>query len=203
MPGSEIGEIARAASRVRAASSDFDLNPGSGGPPETALRPAAVLLAFQEGAGGLRLILTKRSAALRHHPGQIALPGGKLDRQDAGPVDAALREAEEEIGLARGNAEVFATLPPHRTVTGFSVTPVLARVRTAFDPVPEAGEVEDVFAVPYRFLARPENYVVQSRLWHGQRRRYYTIPWGPYYIWGATARILRALAEGGADGGAD
>jgi hypothetical protein len=90
---------------------------------------------------------------------------------------------------------VLGTLPPHETVTGFSVTPVLARVAAPFDPVPEPGEVAEVFAVPFGHLADLRNYTVQARRWRGQMRHYYTVPWGPYYIWGATARILRGLAE--------
>jgi hypothetical protein len=86
-------------------------------------------------------------------------------------------------------------LPSHETVTGFTVTPVLGHVRGGFDPVPEAGEVDEVFEVPFDHVMDRTRYVVQSRFWRGQRRHYYTVPYGPYYIWGATARILRALAD--------
>jgi len=185
------------ARQVRSASSDYDLHPDFRSPPPRNLRPAAVLLAFFEAPDGLRLILTKRSAALRHHPGQIAFPGGKVDSGDAGPHGAALREAEEEIGLARENVEILADMPAHETITGFSIVPVLGRIRATFDPVPEAGEVEEVFSVPYSHLSQPDAFTVESRFWQGRRRYYYTIPWGPYYIWGATARILRALAGAG------
>ena len=149
-----------------------------------------------ETPAGLCLALTKRAATLRHHPGQIAFPGGKVDQTDANPTAAALREAEEEIGLSRDNVDVLTTLPPHQTVTGFSITPVLGRVLTGFDPIPEPGEVAEVFQVPFRVVSRPENFSIQSRVWRAKRRYYYTVPYGPYYIWGATARILRALAEG-------
>ncbi len=178
------------------ASSDFDLNPDVELPENRQLRPAGVLVALLETPRGLRLILTKRSSALRHHPGQIAFPGGKVDEADGGPVKAALREAQEEIGLSRDNVEVLGTLPQHQTVTGFCVTPVLAHVRNAFDPVAETGEVAEVFSVPFSHVITSANYRIQSRIWRGQARYYYTVPYGPYYIWGATARMLRSLADG-------
>jgi 8-oxo-dGTP pyrophosphatase MutT (NUDIX family) len=187
-------ELAAALARPAAASSDFDLSPGAGGSGR-ALRPAGVLMAFEARPEGATLYLTKRSPALRHHPGQIAFPGGKQDNGDADAMAAALREAEEEIGLPRDCVEVLGTLPPHETVTGFSVTPVLARIVAPFDPVAEPGEVAEVFAVPFAHLADPARYAVQARRWRGQMRYYYTVPWGPYYIWGATARILHGLAE--------
>ncbi|MCX7646700.1 MAG: CoA pyrophosphatase [Rhodobacteraceae bacterium] len=186
--------LVRAARREGSESSDFDLNPGFALPEGRALRPAGVLLGVID-APVPAVVLTRRSSRLKHHPGQIALPGGKVDPGDGGPVGAALREAEEEIGLPRSAVEVVGLLPGHETVTGFAVTPVLARIAAPFRPVPEAGEVDEVFTVPLAHLADPANYTVQSRLWRGQRRFYYAVPWGPYYIWGATARILRGLAD--------
>lgn len=172
-------------------SSDFDLNPGLVLPPGRVLRQAAVLVPVWGG----RLILTKRASHLAHHPGQIAFPGGKVDAADASHEAAALREAEEEIGLPRGGVEVLGRLARHETVTGYDVTPVLGLVRDAFDPRPEAGEVEEVFTVPLSHVLEPGNYRIERRLWRGEWRRFYTVPYGPYYIWGATARILRGLAE--------
>ena len=107
---------------------------------------------------------------------------------------AAVREAREEIGLPSDQGEVLGTLPPHETVTGFSVTPVIGHVTQAFDVVPEPGEVEEVFHVPLDHVLDPGNYLVHSRRWRGERRYYYAVPYGPYYIWGATARMLRAWA---------
>ena len=176
-------------------SSDFDLNPAVVLPEGRRLRPAAVLVALMQDERGAHVILTRRSAALKHHPGQIAFPGGKIDAGDDGPVDAALREAEEEIGLRRSNAEILGSLPLHETVTGFTVTPILARIREPFLWHPEAGEVDEVFAVPLAHVADPANYMIEGRIWRGHLRRYYVVPWGPYYIWGATARILRRLAD--------
>lgn len=178
-------------------SSDFDLNTGAGAlrPARSGLRPAAVLLPLLDRGGELRLILTKRASHLKHHPGQIALPGGKLEETDKDPPAAALREAQEEIGLLPDNVELLGILPFHQTVTGFRITPVIGRVREAFTPVPEAGEVAEVFEVPFAHVADPGRFRIEGRYWGGVKRYYYTIPYGPYYIWGATARILRALAE--------
>lgn len=180
-----------ALSRPGGGSSDFDLNPGLVLPPGRVLRQAAVLVPVWGG----RLILTKRASHLAHHPGQIAFPGGKVDASDASHEAAALREAEEEIGLPRDRVEVLGRLARHETVTGYDVTPVLGLVRDAFDPRPEAGEVEEVFTVPLAHVLEPGNYRIERRLWRGEWRRFYTVPYGPYYIWGATARILRGLAE--------
>ncbi len=185
----------RAAAGRGAPSSDFDLNPAFR-PAGLRLRPAAVLIAFEAGEDGPHLILTKRASGLKHHPGQIAFPGGKVDPGDADVVATALREAEEEVGLAQPQVDILGLLPPHETVTGFSVTPVLGWIRHRFEPVPEAGEVEEVFSVPFAHIANPANYLIESRFYRGTRRMYYTVPYGPHYIWGATARMLRALAEG-------
>lgn len=190
-----IDSLMAALARTGPGSSDFDLNPGTVLPEGRKLRPAGVLVPVTLAHGAPRVILTKRSSALKHHPGQIAFPGGKQDEGDRDVIAAALREAEEEIGLQRDLPRVLGTLPAHETVTAFTVTPVVAVVERAFDIRPEPGEVEEVFSVPLAHLMRPENYSIQSRRWRGQRRHYFTVPFGPYYIWGATARMLRGLAE--------
>ena len=174
--------------------SDFDLNPGYRLPQPRTLRPAAVLVGVMDAPGGPAVVLTKRASTLRHHPGQIAFPGGKIDAGDDGPTGAALREAREEVGLDPARVRPLGHLPAHETVTGYAVTPVLAVV-DPFDPVPEAGEVAEVFLAPLSLLADPASYRVERRRWLGQWRAYYAVPWGPYYIWGATARILRQLAD--------
>lgn len=186
--------LAAALARPEPGSTDFDLNPGDP-PPAAALTAAAVLIAIEDGPDcGPHLWLTRRAPRMRHHAGQIALPGGRLDPGDSGPVAAALREAAEEIGLPRAAVSVLGTLPVHDTVTGFRVTPVVGRITAPFAPAPEAGEVAEVFAVPWTVVADPARYRVAARHWRGGTRRYYVLPWGPHYIWGATARILRGLA---------
>jgi 8-oxo-dGTP pyrophosphatase MutT (NUDIX family) len=174
-----------------AASSDYDLNPDVVLPEGRKLRPAAVLIGVLEDT----VILTKRASHLKHHPGQIAFPGGKIDAGDADATAAALREAQEEIGLDPATVRLLAELPSHETVTGYIVTPIIARIDRAFTPVPEAGEVAEVFRVPLPLLMDPARYRVERRRWRGVWRRYYVVPYGPYYIWGATARMLKSLAD--------
>ena len=189
--------------RIRAAlthrgtpSSDFDLNKDVTLPEGRKLRPAAVLAAIVPQENGAHtLILTKRSSALKHHPGQIAFPGGKQDEGDAGLAATALREAQEEIGLEPDNVEILGQLPTHETVTSFLVTPFVAVVRAPFEPTPEAGEVDEVFQVPLAHALNPDRFSVEGRRWQGRKRHYYTVPFGPYYIWGATARMLRTWAD--------
>ena len=176
-------------------SSDFDLNPDFKKPTDGVLRPAGVLAPVIIRDGVAELILTKRSSALKHHPGQIAFPGGKQDENDDDVVAAALREAHEEIGLPPNLVDVLGTLPTHETVTGFQVTPVIGLVREEFVITPEPGEVEEVFFVPLSHVLKEANFSVQSRRWRGQMRSYYAVPYGPYYIWGATARMLRAWTD--------
>ena len=184
--------LERALGRKTGVSSDFDLNKDVV-LPQVQLRPAAVLVAVR--AESERVILTKRSARLKHHPGQIAFPGGKQDPDDASLTAAALREAHEEVGLDPQQVQVLGCLPAHQTVTNFNVTPVVGIVEGAFTAQPEAGEVGEVFEVPLAFLLDPSNYRIEGRRWQGRKRHYYAVPYGPYYIWGATARILRGLAE--------
>ncbi len=190
-----IADLAGALGRPGAATSDFDLNPGTVLSAGRKLRPAGVLVPLMMAPGGARLLLTQRSSVLKQHPGQIAFPGGKQDEGDADVTAAALREAHEEIGLDPANVEVLGHLPEHETVTGYLVTPVIGRVRAPFAPVPEAGEVAEVFDVPLHHVLSPASYRIEARYWRGTMRRYYTVPYGPYYIWGATARMLRALAK--------
>lgn len=192
---SETEALLRALAKPSGESSDFDLNPGLQLPTGRVLRPAGVLIAVWSRPSGAELILTKRSSRLKHHPGQIAFPGGKVDPGDDGPVGAALRESWEEVGLPQDRVTVLGTLPQHETVTGFLVTPVLGTISGDFTPLPEAGEVEEVFSVPLAHVTTPANFRIERRRWRGEWRRYYAVPYGPYYIWGATARILRGLAE--------
>ena len=139
MPASDILQrLTEALSHPGPASSDFDLNPAVR-PEGRVLRPAGVLIALVQGPAGWSVVLTKRASGLKHHPGQIAFPGGKVDPGDADAVAAALRESHEEVGLNPAQVRVLGTMPAHETVTGFSVTPVLGVVSGAFTPVVEAG----------------------------------------------------------------
>lgn len=190
-----IAHIRKNLTKAGAPSSDYDLNPDIVLPKGRKLRDAAVLVPLIEQSDGWHVILTMRSSALKHHPGQIAFPGGKQDGGDADLAETALREAEEEIGLQRTNVDVIGTLASHETVTGFTVTPIVGVLKNSFEAVPEAGEVAEIFHVPLDFLTKPENFAIQSRRWRGQYRHFYTIPYGPYYIWGATARMLRSFAD--------
>ena len=192
----DIGRIARALNRKHATpqTSDFDLNAGSP-PPAKPLRSAAVLVPLIPRASGLNLVLTKRAAALKHHPGQVAFPGGKIEPGDSTAQTAALREAQEEIGLPPEMATPIGGLPRHATGTGFLVHPFVAEINPQFHPEPDPNEVAEVFEVPLSHVLQPDNFMVQGRVWQGQMRYYFTVPYGPYYIWGATARMLRMFAQ--------
>jgi len=158
------------------------------------LTPAAVLVPIV-----LRptptLLLTQRTAHLRDHAGQISFPGGRIEPDDASVVDAALRETEEEVGLAPANVEVLGFLPDYRTSTGFSVTPVVAFVTPPFALRPDPFEVAEVFEVPLAFLLDPANHQQHEVHWRGRLRRYYAMPYGDYFIWGATAGMIMSLYQ--------
>ena len=182
-----------AVENARHATSDFDLNPDVVLPADRILKQAAVLIAVSEDG---QIVLTKRSAQLKHHPGQIAFAGGRRDDTDRDLLHTATREAREEIGLPEASVDVLGLLPPHETVTNFAVTPILALVPAGQVYLPEPGEVDEVFRVPINHVLSAQNFFVERRRWRGKSRHYYVVPYGPYYIWGATARILRGLAEG-------
>jgi 8-oxo-dGTP pyrophosphatase MutT (NUDIX family) len=190
-----LDRIARALATRADGSSDFDLDPQARPTGAVALRPASVLAPLVERGGGINVVLTRRAARLAHHPGQVAFPGGKQEDADAGALAAALREAEEEIGLPRADVRVLGALPPHETVTRFLVTPFVGLVTAPFAPRLDRAEVDEVFEVPLGFLLDPANLRTHRRRWNGTWRQYYAIPYGPHYIWGATARILKALAD--------
>ncbi|MBR1218184.1 CoA pyrophosphatase [Bradyrhizobium sp. U87765 SZCCT0131] len=161
---------------------------------ERPIRPAAVLIGIVE-RDRPTVLLTQRSAHLNDHAGQISFPGGKIDPIDATPLDAALREAEEEIGLDRAFVSPVGYLDLYATGFGFRILPTVARVRPGFDLHVNADEVDEVFEVPLAFLMDPINHQVHSKEWRGMMRSYYAMPFAERYIWGATAGILRVLYE--------
>ena len=123
------------------------------------------------------------------------MPGGKIDKEDRGPVAAALREAEEEIGLEPKAVRLIGELSPYLTGSGYRVVPVVAEVAPAQRLTPNPYEVDDVFEVPLSFLMDPANHLRQSRKWEGRDRYFYAMPFGERYIWGVTAGIIRSLYE--------
>jgi len=161
---------------------------------EKPVRPAAVLIPVVDRPQPT-VLLTQRSAHLNDHAGQISFPGGKIDATDASPLDTALREAEEEIGLSREFVDPIGYLDLYGTSFGFRILPTLARVRPEFDLRINKSEVDDAFEVPLAFLMDPANHQVHSREFRGMARSFYAMPFAERYIWGATAGILRDLYE--------
>jgi 8-oxo-dGTP pyrophosphatase MutT (NUDIX family) len=161
---------------------------------EQPVRPAAVLIPVVDHPEPT-VLLTQRSAHLNDHAGQIAFPGGKIDPIDGTPVDAALREAEEEVGLSREFVEPMGYLDLYGTGFGFRILPTVARVRPGFHLTINHSEVDDAFEVPLSFLMNPANHQVHSKEFRGMERFYYAMPFAERYIWGATAGILRVLYE--------
>ncbi len=157
------------------------------------LKPAAVLVPLIDTPEGLSILLTLRAAHLKSHAGQVSFPGGRLEPHDPTPIEAALREAEEEVGLARDRVEVLGLLDPYETVTGYCVMPVVGLIQGPFEPLIDPGEVAQAFEVPAAFLMDPTNHQCHEVEWQGQLRCYYAIPFGEHYIWGATAAMLVAF----------
>ena len=164
-------------------------------PPSTRLRPAAVLVPLVDRAGGMSVLLTQRTAHLAAHAGQISFPGGKIEEHDAGPVDAALREAEEEVGLSRERVSVVGRLDTYVTGTGFEIAPIVGIVAPPFDLVIDPFEVAEAFEVPLAYILDRRNHQRVERESAGSRRCFFVLPYEGRNIWGATAGILVNLAE--------
>lgn len=186
----------RAALHSEPSPASFILEDGVG---EEALTPASVLFPIVLRPDGPTVLLTQRTAHLRDHPGQICFPGGRAEPDDPSPAHTALREAEEEVGLLPLHVEIAGYLPEYRTSTGFCITPVVAFVMPPFDLQPDSFEVAEVFEVPLAFLLDPANHQQHSLHHRGRLRHYYALPYGDYFIWGATAGMIvslyRALAH--------
>jgi 8-oxo-dGTP pyrophosphatase MutT (NUDIX family) len=161
---------------------------------ERPIRPAAVLIAVVDHPHPT-VLLTRRSAHLNDHAGQISFPGGKIDPSDASPLEAALREAEEEVGLDRSFVDPIGYLDLYGTSFGFRILPTVARVRPGFSLRINQSEVDDAFEVPLSFLMNPANHQLHSKEFRGIERTYYAMPFAEHYIWGATAGILRVLYD--------
>jgi 8-oxo-dGTP pyrophosphatase MutT (NUDIX family) len=161
---------------------------------EQPIRPAAVLIPVVDHPQPT-VLLTQRSAHLNDHAGQISFPGGKIDATDASPLDAALREAEEEIGLTKEFIDPIGYLDLYGTSFGFRILPTVARIKPGFSLRINEAEVDDAFEVPLAFLMNPANHQVHSKEFRGMERSYYAMPFAERYIWGATAGILRVLYE--------
>ncbi len=158
------------------------------------IRPAAVLVPVVDRPEPT-VLLTQRSAHLPDHPGQISFPGGKIDAGDETPLAAALREAEEEIGLARDFIDPIGYLDLYMTTRGYRIVPVVARVKPGFTLTLNTSEVDDSFEVPLAFLMAPENHQKVAREWQGMKRTVYAMPFGERNIWGVTAGIMRNLYD--------
>jgi 8-oxo-dGTP pyrophosphatase MutT (NUDIX family) len=161
---------------------------------ERPIRPAAVLIGVVDHPQPT-VLLTQRAAHLNDHAGQISFPGGKIDPADASPLDAALREAEEEVGLDRRFIDPIGYLDLYATSFGFRILPMVARVEPGFSLRINEAEVDDAFEVPLSFLMNPANHQIQTKEFRGVERTYYVMPFAERYIWGATAGILRVLYE--------
>lgn len=164
-------------------------------PPPAELMPAAVLVPLVLRPQGASMVLTRRNDGLTHHAGQVSFPGGRIEAGDSGVVDAALREAQEEIGLDPGRVEVMGFLDRYATITGFGVTPVLGLVHPDASFVRDPGEVAEIFEVPLDFLLDPANRELHTREFRGRVRSFHVFRFGAHEIWGATAAMIVNLGE--------
>jgi 8-oxo-dGTP pyrophosphatase MutT (NUDIX family) len=154
---------------------------------------ASVLVPLVQRAGGLTILFTERTAHLSSHAGQISFPGGRHELADISPIETALRETEEEVGLERRHIDVLGTLPDYHTTTGYCVTPVVGLVMPPFELRPDPSEVAEIFEVPLAFLMDGMHHQRLSVALPGGRRQFYAMPYERCYIWGATAGMLRNL----------
>jgi 8-oxo-dGTP pyrophosphatase MutT (NUDIX family) len=180
--------------RLEPPRSDYEFNPAWGAA-KVAARPSAVLVPIVARPEGLSVILIQRPATMAAHAGEVSFPGGKVDAADASPVETALREAEEEIGLARAHVEVLGFLDCYQIRSGFRVVPLVGLVTPPFTLEVHAREVVDAFEVPLAFLMDSANHEKHSREMRGETQLFYAMPYESRYIWGATAAMIRNLFE--------
>lgn len=172
---------------------DRDLNPDWSDP--QSFREAAVLAPIVRRPEGWTMLFTERAADLPHHPGQVAFPGGRVEERDRGPLGAALRETEEEIGLSRAFITPLGASDAYFSGTGFRITPIVAFVTPGFELRVDPREVADVFETPVSFLMNPANHERREGEFRGRRGAYYAMPHEGRFIWGVTAGMIRALYE--------
>ncbi len=196
-PVAEAYDVHRAHDPVRPERGDHDLNPlwAESRDRFRTLRAAAVLVPIVERPDGATVLFTQRSSDLPQHAGQVSFPGGRIDPGDAHAVAAALRETEEETGIAPRFVEPVGLLDAYETGTGFSILPIVGFVDPGFELRVNAREVDAVFEVPLAWLMDPANHQRHSAEWRGQRREYYAMPYEGRYIWGATAGIVVGLSQ--------
>ena len=178
----------------REKSSDFEFSLDQS-PKSIEFQPASVLVPITFDSYGPAVVFTKRASTLKDHPGQIAFPGGKVEKSDSSEIETAIRECYEEIYLQKEDINVLGALPQHNTVTGYSITPFVALIKNFEKLKPDLSEVIEIFKVPLDFLLSNQNMRVQNRIFDGYDRSYFVIPYGPYYIWGATARIIKTFSD--------
>lgn len=164
------------------------------GTPEKGYRDAAILIAITMRAKP-GLLLTVRPTTMRDHAGQVAFPGGKIDNDDKDAVDAALREAHEELGIKRGDVRILGTGEIYFTASGFAITPVIGLVPENITITPDPDEVADWFEIPFDTVMKPGALSRKTAMWKGMKRGYYDLDWKGYHIWGITAGILANLAR--------
>ncbi|NWG53436.1 MAG: CoA pyrophosphatase [Hydrogenophilaceae bacterium] len=174
--------------------SDFDLDPGFAPADDRVLKAAAVLAAIVRRPARWTMLFTERAEDLPSHPGQVSFPGGRVQPGETA-VEAALREAEEELGVSRALFTPLGAWEPYETGTGYRITPIVALIEPGFALAPDPREVAGVFETPLSFLMNPANHEVRKAIWQGRERTYYAMPHDGKFIWGATAGMIRALYE--------
>ncbi|MGD0141876.1 MAG: CoA pyrophosphatase [Rhizomicrobium sp.] len=173
---------------------DYDLDPAARREPRGELAPAAVLLPIVLRSEPT-ILFTERTAHLSRHAGQVSFPGGRANPDDLSLVETALRETQEETGIAAGYVTIAGFLDPYETGTGYAILPVVGLLTEGFVLMPDPNEVAEVFEVPLAFLLDSKNRERHSREWQGRQRSYYAYNYSGHYIWGATAAILSGFAE--------
>jgi len=159
------------------------------------VKPAAVLIPLIEVDNELTVLLTKRAAHLAHHPGQISFPGGKVEATDIDHIAAALREAEEEIGLSHKNVTILGQLQPYQTISGYVVTPIIGFIEKTERYTADANEVAEIFQVPFQHFLHPKNHHSVETFYRGKSHKVYFMPYKHYNIWGATAAMIADLVH--------